>query len=757
MKIVSLSRPAALLAAGFLLSSALWAQTAASDSNPDEVVVLKEFAVNTSSQSGDYVASEAISGTRTGAKIVEIPFNVQVLTREMLEDFQLMNEYNQFPTVPNYSSGDGDDEKLNTNDGGTQRLRGFTPVTLRDGFSRAGPSNIASVKQVEVIMGPQSALYGQASPGGILNYVSKRALRASWNRLTLAAGSYGYQRAELELNAPLVKDKLYYLFDADYNFRKGESDFAEIKSRNYFGGLTWLITPATSLSVNWEQQFVTSIQGPGAPLLVVGSTPSSSNPAGTGGVQVGPYAPLRYFNRLGPYQDKQSRFDNLTVLLEHTFNSIFSARVNALYYHRDWDDKTWTSGLQLDQSTMRMRARQPMKRLQSIDDYAVQAEMLAQFTTGQLKHKVLFAADYTRDIYDNRQWLLPTSGTSAIGNVISLATRYLDPYNPTWETLDYSLVTRVNSDLKRVYDHQGVGASWRTFALGDRLVTSLSTRYSQTDADIENRATPLRSGTSTEDGMIYSLGANYRLKGDAVVLYANTSTSYQPSTTYDNGLGHVIASEKGKGVEAGVKGSFLDSKVNYTVSLYDITKRNVREANPNYDATVAGSPQYLTSGEVRARGGEMVGSFAPAPGWTLIGTVGYTDAKVTHADPTENPSTLGKRPLYVPEYTASFLTSYRFSSGALKGLRLRLNTTYTGEVLSQYADVTSSSLKYAEYYTPSLLLVSVGASYDFKEGKRWVHSISLDVQNLFDKDYFTPGNYTPGRGRSYSLTYRLNF
>lgn len=723
----------------------------------DEIVVLEEFSVNASNNPNEYVASEALSGTRTGASILEIPFNVQVMTSEFMEDFQVMNEYNEFPTVANYSPGDGNDEKINTNDGGTQRLRGFTPKTMRDGFSRAGPANIANTKQVEAIMGPQSALYGQASPGGILNYISKRPRRQKWNRLTLAAGNYDYRRAEVEFNSPVVRNKLYYMFNASYSFREGESDFAEIDSRSYLLGVTYLIAKQTSLSINMEQQFVKSIQGAGMPQWVVGSTPSSSNPSATGGYNVGPYTKLKDFNRLGPYQDKHSRFDNVTALLEHRFNQIFSARLNTLYYHRKWDDKTWSSGLQLDEATMRMRLRYPMKRLQTIDNYGVQADFLSQFKTGSLDHKLLVAADFVRDKYDNKQWLLPQTGDYAPEKVLGLDTRYLNPFNPVWETVNYDWLTRVSTSLKRIYDHAGVAASFRTQALNQKLLTSMSVRYSHTDSDIQNRATPSQSGKGTEDGTIYSIGANYKLKGNAAVVYANTSTSYEPSTTYDRGLGKPIKAERGKGFETGMKGSLLDQKLNYTLSLYYIEKRNVRETNEEFisEATTPGVPQYLTSGKVRVRGGEIAANIVPRKNITIIATFGYTDAEITE-DAGKYPSTVGKRPLYVPKYTASLLTSYGFS-GLLKGLRVRLSGNITGDKISQHDDFKTTNPSKREYITPSLFLMSTGASYEIKTGGRIKHTIAFDIQNLLNKEYYYAGNYTPGRGRSYSMTYRFNF
>lgn len=732
-----------LIAFGVLSAPALLAQVVdnGSSDDDDEVVVLEEFAVRSSSNTNEYVASEAISGTRVGAQILEVPFNVQVITGEFLEDFQLENEYDALPTVAGYSPGGGD-----------ARLRGFEPLKLRDLFSRAGPSTPANTKQVEAIMGPQSALYGQASPGGILNYISKRPRRNFWNRIMLATGNYDYRRAEIEFNGPAVRNKLFYMLNVAYNYREGEADFSFNDRRSYLLGITYLITRRTSLSVNWEQQFTKSIGAPGMPQWVIGGRANSGDPGGSGGFNVGPYTQLKSFNRQGPHQDNTSRFDSLSALLEHRFNRIFSARLNTLYFHRDWDDESWTSGLQLDQTTMRMRARQPMKRLYWIDNYAVQAEGLAQFRTGALEHMFLVAADYIHDVYDNKLWYLPTSGENAIGNVLSLDTRFLDPFNPKWETVDYSLLTRVGSNLHRIYDHEGFAASLRTFALNRKLITSFSTRYSHTKARIRDHVAGIDS-TSHDYGTVYSLGVNYKLAGNAAVVYANTSTSYEPTTTYDKGRKRTVPPEKGKGYEAGIKGSFFQKKINYTLSLYHIVKENVRSTNHDFDMDIPGSVQYFVTGKVRVRGAELSTTMVPAKGFTIMAGAACMDSKIIEH---ENPLAIGRRPEYVPRYKISLLSSYAFNNSVLKGFRIRASTSLVGDRLSQH-DNDSTSTKNREYITPSLFLMSTGATYGFKQRGRVRHEIALDIQNLLDKEYYSPGAYNPGRGRSYSVTYRINF
>lgn len=713
--------------------------------NDDEVVTLPEFQVSASDRINDYIASEAMSGTRTGAKLIEVPYNVQVVTNEFLEDFQLFGDYNVLPTVPNFSPDD------------SGRLRGFRPIVMRDGFSRAGPATLANTKQVEAIMGPQSALYGQSSPGGILNYVSKRPSLRNRNRITYSAGSYDYERFEVETTGPLVGKKLYYMVDAAQRHTSSATDFTETDLTSYTVGLLARFSDNTSVSLNWEQQFQSSVEGAGVPTLVVGSLPTvNGNPTGfirKNGVEVGPYLPLAGFNRLGPYQDSDSLFNSLTMLVEHRFNTTWSARLNLLYYHRIYDDEGWTSGLQFDQTTQRMWPRTPDKQYQTIDNYSIQGEALAQFSTWGIPHKLLLAADYTWDFYENDQWRL----TTADNNALNVDTRFLNPFNAYWTKADYSKLTRVVSDLDRKYEHAGLTASLRSVSFGNRLITSASARYAYTKADITDRYNNF-AGISDEDGMIYSAGANWRLSDDALILYANASTSYEPSTTFDKGINEPRKSERGRGVEAGLKGASADGRLGYTLSVFGITKTNVSSTNLLYTTPGAGVPQYLTDGEIRARGVELVTTARPTDELTVIGSIGYLDAEIMAEDALNNPSRLGDRPLNVSDLTAAVSARYSFQHGMLKGFKVGVTGTYTGDRVSQYEDRRTyvSASQSERYVTPSLYLLSGYASYEWRQGRRLRHSFAVNVRNAFDKFYLT-STYKLGNGREFLFTYRVSF
>ncbi len=88
-------------------------------------------------------------------------------------------------------------------------LRGFTPGVYLDGMRLiAGPYSTPQIDfnridQVDVVKGPASVLYGNSSPGGIVNLSSKRPEPRAFQRIELAAGNYDSQRVGLDLNRPL--------------------------------------------------------------------------------------------------------------------------------------------------------------------------------------------------------------------------------------------------------------------------------------------------------------------------------------------------------------------------------------------------------------------------------------------------------------------------------------------------------------------------------------------------------------------------
>jgi iron complex outermembrane recepter protein len=736
MRSFPLARCFVSLAAGLLaLTDPAVAQVKPAASSPG-VVTLSEFQVNASSQKDEYIATEAISGTRTGAKILELPFNVQVLTNDFMEDFQVFDENNYRPLqyVPNYAPDNGG------------RLRGFSPQTLRDGFSRAGPSAIANTQQIEVIMGPQSTLYGNVSPGGLINYVSKQPKQTPGAKLTAAAGGYGFQRYELEATGPVVPKRLFYLFNVSSIDNESAMAYYYSHVFLYNLALTYKFTPDTSITLYWEDQRQTQNGGTAIPDLLVGSRQSGTNVLNrTGGVNNGAYLPLAGWNEFGPDQRIQRRFDNLNVRFEHRFGPAWSGRLSLQQYSKDFVDHRWTSSLSYVPETGRLTSREPAVQTQKIDTYAAQADLLGRFHTGSVSHALLFAADVTQDKYVNQQWQLPTAVRDALPN----SQRFIDPKNPDWTNYDFSLVNREASWTTRRVDYAGFSGSHRMYSFSDRLITLLGARYETVASKVTNPLSPANHGDGGESAFGYSFGANYKILGDRLLAYANYSTSFDTSTTVDQGVNKVQKATRGRGPEAGFKGVLLDDRIGYTVSVFRITQANLPITNPAYTSALAGSgtPQYLTQGEALVRGGEVSLTARLTQGLTVIGNAGYLDARTTKAP--GSPLIVGDTLTGVPEKTGSLAARYAFG-GPLRGWRIGSSVTYTGSRLTDLgtATVLRKGLPPVQNYTAFV-------TYDWRQG-HWLHSVNLNVQNIFDKFYLTAANKL-GDGRNIRFTYRLSY
>src|SRR5262249_12593241 len=111
---------------------------------------------------------------------------------------------------------------------------------------------LVDVDQIEFVRGPQSALYGRNTLGGLISIVSADPSRTKWTGSV--AGPYGnYNAGDVRATAsgPLVADTLSAGFAFGYAGRDGftRNDFTghDLDSRSAFfgkGQLLWTPTPA---------------------------------------------------------------------------------------------------------------------------------------------------------------------------------------------------------------------------------------------------------------------------------------------------------------------------------------------------------------------------------------------------------------------------------------------------------------------------------------------------------------------------------
>ena len=160
----------------------------------------------------DYVLLNATSGTKTDTPIMETPLNVQVISKQVLKDQQVITLADSLKNVSGVTTGSF---AYGTGNYGapTQQitLRGFASQTFyRNGFrlqQGSASRDMSNVESVEVLKGPAAVLYGQNEPGGMVNVITKQPLATPYYSVNQQFGSYDMYRTTVDASGPISSNK----------------------------------------------------------------------------------------------------------------------------------------------------------------------------------------------------------------------------------------------------------------------------------------------------------------------------------------------------------------------------------------------------------------------------------------------------------------------------------------------------------------------------------------------------------------------
>lgn len=736
-----MSRSSFLLGTCLVLPS-VFAQTAA-PARSEETVELSPFEVKATAPES-YIASEAVTGSRVATPIKDLPYTVNVLTSEFLNDFDLFDLDSNAAYTSSFSG-------LDTQ--GNYNLRGFgATFQLRNGFYRLGLVDRVNVDRIEIIKGPNAAIYGQTSPAGLVNIITKRPTTKPWQRLSVTGGSNEMWRGELNVNGSLGEIKgvsLAHLFSASAMNRGDDAAYAFLKQRAVSEAIVAKVGDRTSLFLEYEYSERRSTAAVTAvPWVVVRS--------GNRYVYTSELAPqFKNFNQSGPTGRQDRDMTTATATLEHRFNQTWSARISGNWYARDAFNFNSSSGDQYDPLLNIITSRNPVRSTLNEDGGAGQADLLAHYRTngGKMEHKTLLTFDWS----SNWRYRIETKPlTSVIG---STDVNVLNPvYNVPAESL-WNIITRNDHTRNTV-----VGAYLRqqTALLDGRLLAFGGVRYDHVTFDL-NFGDQFNVGGSkpgslnnagtrdhfTDDAVSPSLGVNYKLT-PRIAAFANYSRSFFPNAQSSRLGDPRLPNERAEGYDAGIKASYFDDRLVFTLSGFSIVRNGVK-------ATVIenGTAVDRAAGQQKADGVEFDFTWRATDQLTLLGGYGYTDARISENG--RDTDSVGRRPSGIPQDNGGLAIRYNLP-GDWRGLAFTLGVKYLGEANpNSLATVSGGAPDLARRNTvlPSSTTVDAGVSYRWKHAESGTgHMLRFSVRNLLDEDYLTP-NKSAGESRQFYVAYTL--
>lgn len=753
--------------------------TTPASSEASTTILLPEFTVE-SSTTNDYAASETVTGSRVATSIRDLPYQVNVVTKEFLDDFAAYELAEQFA----YTSGFGSQETE-----GFYNLRGITASNqLRNGFTRRGLVDSGSIDRAEVIKGPAAAIYGQTAPGGIINIVSRRPSLQPMREFRIMRGNLGHFRTDLAFSGPLTAKhrwgQTFYRASGAIFDREFEQKYRDVKQRSATVSLVHRFSENTNVFVEYDFIRRDMHRGQGIPYATRSVTLTARDAAGvlrstTFNQRLGRYAmELFEFSLQGDLEFNDRYMHTGSAHLEHRFNRTFSLRAAGSMYDR-WFWRGSSAGDIFRVTDRSIPDREP--RYQSIHEYGrgAQVDLLSRYVTkrlGGIGHNTLLSFDYRFE--GKTDWTRNLPSADLTNPALNVRTLFVDAPNYTLAPYDPARFTRFTGNVYTANDNYSVSLRHQAFALENRLIGTASVRYDTVEVLTQNRSTfVLRQGDKTATK--YQFGFNYRLT-PAATLYASQSTSFL-STTSTNRFGEILPNEIGRGLEAGVKLSLFDQRLNGTISHFYIDKENesvtaVLEiplldaaGNPVRDPAT-GEPlvQNITDtvaeGHRRTKGVEADFNFALSNRVQVIANVAYTDARRINSG--RDIDLRGRWVSGTPRHAAGLAVRLAQPTGPLKGLSFTCGVRYRGhlfpDTLGGGQDLDKDNLLELNdgrrtVQLPGLILVDAGAIYRWRPGtSRYQHLLQLNLKNVTDEKYLTEQAWAAD-GRTLLATYGLKF
>ena len=621
----------------------------------------------------------------------ELPRSVQIISDELIEAVDPYALEDVLTLASNTAF-------LGDNDGRENSfvMRGFqgTPI-LRDGFrvetfGGINDPELFNVERLEVLKGPDSILYGESDPGGLVNMVVKRPLRAAHATLSFRSDSFGSfePRVDIGGGGERVRFRLLGLYRNDDGWRHYETNneriFLAPSVSLAFGEATEVTVIAEFTDDDYQADFGTAIDMDGK--LIVSPRQVNNHPQDT--------------------IERHQRTFGLDI--DHDVSGAWSVGGRFRVFDSGYDYSPLFLPFGLDLASM-FYFRVPAQQQQNNDEIAGQVNVNGDFKLGGKRNRFFAGVDYRVSETENRTRFNP--GAPSFLN-------WLDPdYSelpPAEAEIPIATGFYANEDIDRL------GLYFQNhFSVTDALTFSLGMRHDAFDRDPKtgSSTTPQDdSATSVQAGVVYKIN-------ETVSAFASYSESFAPNFALDR-YSEVLPPETGEGFELGLKGDLFDS-LSLSLAAFEITKRNVATADLAALPTDPNPFGSTASGEQRSRGFEVDFSGRVTPNWQVFGSYGYTDSEITES----NNGDEGLPAVGAPEHTASLWATYTLLDGRLRGLVLSIGVQHVGERLvmgDANFDGDTSDRVTLEGHT----LVNASASYAWD---RW--RIALNLANVTDERY----------------------
>jgi outer membrane receptor for ferric coprogen and ferric-rhodotorulic acid len=633
----------------------------------------------------------------------DIPSSVSVVTRQRMDDQNMTSVSDAL----NYSTGI---TAVDYGDGTTYfKSRGydvgieFDGVPLASGIQYEPQFDLAMYDRVEVFRGPSGLMDGAGEPGGTVNLVRKMPADTFHFGSQTSIGSYGDYRQQLDVTGPMndegtLRGRAVVVGQDQHTFLENEVN----KHVMAYGALEYDVSPATMLSFSGGIQSNPLRGFDYGPSLYTDGSPVRGRTT-------------RNYSPDWNYSDINMQEAN--AVLSHTFSNDWKSRTTLFYRHILSKSDYAYSGGGVDPQTNESDYTGQRQRIVN-DWFGLDSNLSGTVSAFGRRHTLTLGANYQLNKQSSR------SGFADLGNY-----DIFSPNDIPRPDIDFTSGTRQRIQQVGVYGQGNIElADPLHLILGGRLAA-----FSQKSQPFLPESGDWTTSYNERHKFVPYTGLVLDLTPQIATYVSYTKIfSPQSATTWD---GQGLPPRTGEQYETGIKGDFMDHRLQSSLALFRINDEHRAIDDPDHPTgSVAG-------GRARSDGLELELNGNILPQWDIYASYTLLTANYVN-DPTYGNARFDDEE---PRQQAKLWTLWHFRGGALDGFRVG------GGVRAQ-SETDRDAWQQGGY-----ALVDLQAGYRFNKHL----DASLTLNNVFDRDYYArvPSSYFSERGepRNVMLTVSVDY
>jgi iron complex outermembrane recepter protein len=630
-------------------------------------------------------SESSFAATKTETAVLDLPQSVSAVTKETIREqsLQRLNEVTPFVAGANEFSVYDDITIRGFRSSDDRRVNG-----MRTYNSFWSQPSIAHLERVEVIKGPAAATFGDASPGGVINLVTKKPLSEARREIGATAGSFDHAYLAADFTGPLsASGALLYRLNLAGEDSGSFRNQVFHRKQTVAPSVSWFPREGTRMNLDLVHTGAESVLDRGQPNV------RGADTLGLVPIQVSLTQP-------GDRLDTRNASAHLTIEQELGGRAHLVASHMAYRYEEKLAEHRIQRYLDDRRILLGYNDRDSDARVDTTTVFATMGLDIAG-----TRHKLLAGVDHARRSDSQRNF---SAGGVGVFDVLAPEYRARD-------VASYPLAESGWSPFSGYLRATGVYIQDQVEAGDWQLLASVRRDTFRTGSVEGGVPVPEQSGSAVSPrlGAVYSLDRDRRFYGSWITgfepadPYLNSSTYGGPFDPVDSEL-----------LEIGYKQLAFDGRLLLTAALYELTKRNAivyanDQSNPDL---------YLQRGEEQARGFELELAGRVTERLRVIGNYAYNDARITRDS---DPSLVGKPKENAPRHAATVWSRYdftpRFGVGA--------GVVHVGDRATFESGLS----------LPSYTVFNAALYYRFGD-----FDASLMVRNLSDRTHWT-GGYNFGR------------